>query len=279
MAYLAAFMAYPLIEGLRLSLTDTSLLRPRDGLYVGFENYAQALTSTDFWHAVWITGAYTFLSVTGGIALGIVLALAMNLNFKGRAIVRALITAPWATPTVAAVLVFAWMFNPQYGVVNYALSNLGVIDQYTSWLTSPNLAMVAVTTVTIWKVFPFTALVVLAALQLVPEDLYSAAEVDGADKLSIFRRITLPSIAPTLSVLTLFLTIWIARRFEIIWLLTGGGPVDETNTLVVDVYRESFTHSNLGFGSTLGVLGLLISSAVTVVFLLYTRRSEARLTR
>src|SRR5439155_9473316 len=139
------------------------------------------------------------------------------------------------------------------------------------WLTEPGWALPAVTAVSIWKVFPFVMLVVLAALQTVPQELYESARVDGAGGYVVFRRIVLPHLVPTLRVVALLMTIWSLRRFEIIWLLTQGGPVDATNTVVIDVYREAFVNSDLGLSAATGAIGLVLSGIATVVYFVLER--------
>lgn len=270
--YLLIFQAYPLLEGGRLSLTQTSLLQPRSGRFVGLANYGEILTSPRFLEVGLITSIYTLASVLGALALGMAAALLMNRPFRGRGFVRSAVTIPWAAPQVAVALIFVWMFNNQYGVINFLLTSLGVQDDYGRWLDNPDRALIAVLTVTVWKIFPITALVLLAALQAIPDELYEASSIDGADPVNVFKTVILPGIAPTLLVITLFLTIWSLRRFEIIWLMTQGGPAGATGTLVVDLYREAFRHSRLGYGATLGMVGVLVSTLATAAFFAVSQR-------
>lgn len=263
-AYLAIFMVVPLAQGLRLSFTDTVLVNPRGGEYVGLENYSSLLSSHLFWNSLWATLVYTAVTVVGSVGIGTIAAVAINQRFRGRALARVVLTFPWAVPTVAASLIFSWIYNQQNGILNTTIQTLGFGER--GWLTDPDLGMFAVLLATIWKVFPLVMLVVLAALQSVPEELFEATRVDGADRLSTFRAVVLPHIMPTLRVVALLMTIWSIRRFEIIYLLTGGGPADRTNTLVVNIYRQAFTEQNLGSAATIGALGLVISLVITAVF-------------
>ncbi len=270
--YLLAFLAVPLLRGVWLSFTDTRLLRPNDGTFVGLDNYSTLIKGSGLSQSIAVTLAYTAGTVVLAITIGTVAALAINPAFRGRAVARAILISPWAVPAVAVSLVFSWMYNPSSGVFNRIVSALGGEPQ--QWLVQPRWALLAVMVASVWKVFPFVMLVVLAALQSVPEDLVDAARVDGADALSQFRNVILPHILPTIRIATLLMTVWSIRRFEIIWLLTGGGPVDATNTIVINVYREAFQNASLGSASAIGMIGLALSIVVTVIYFIVDRRTE-----
>jgi multiple sugar transport system permease protein len=272
--YLTVFMVVPLVSGLGLSFTDTKLVNPDGGSWIGTENYGDLLASGRFWQSLRATLIYTAATVVASVFLGTVAAIAINRAFRGRAVVRAVLTFPWAVPTVAAALIFSWIYNPGTGILNDAVQVLGMGER--GWLVDPEYGMFSVTLATVWKVFPLVMLVVLAALQSVPEDLFEATRIDGADALSTFRAVVLPHIMPTLRVVALLMTIWSIRRFEIIYLLTGGGPVDRTNTLVVNIYRQAFSEQNLGVAATVGVLGLLLSLTVTGGYVLAERRQATK---
>ncbi len=273
--YLLVFQVYPVFREIQISFTDVSLLKPLAGDWVGLDNYIDILSSARFYQMLQVTLIYTVGSVVGTIAVALLAALFMNRPFVGIGVVRAMITIPWAAPDVAIVLIFVWMFNNQYGIVNYFLSQVGIIQTYQRWLDNPANAMPVVLFITIWKIFPFSALVLLAALQSIPEELFEAARVDGADQLNVFKNVMLPWISPTMAIVTLLVTIWSLRRFSIVWLLTQGGPVLTTNTLVIDVYRESFKNLHLGYGAAIGVIGLVISLMATGIYFFLTQRKEA----
>lgn len=270
--YLLFFTALPLLTGLQLSFKNTKLLNPSGGQYVGFDNYAALLGSGSFIKSVYTTLIYTAVSVFGCLALGLTSALVLNSAIPGRALARTIMVLPWAVPTVAVALVFRWIYNDTTGVASQFTQALGIGQ--AGWLTDPQFGMAAVVIPTIWKLSPFVMLVVLAALQSVPEELYEATRIDGADAFTTFKQIVLPQIAPTIRVVALLMTIWSFRRFEIIWLLTGGGPVDVTTTIVINVYRQAFNNGALGLAAAAGVLGLLLSLVVTVVYFLLERRSN-----
>lgn len=269
-AYLLFFTALPLITGIDLSFKSTKLLNPTGGGYVGFENYADLLSSGAFMDSVVTTLIYTTASVIGCLILGTTSAVVINGFIPGRALARGIMVLPWAVPTVAVALVFRWIYDDTYGVAGDITQVLGLGE--IGWLTDPDYGMLAVVIATVWKLAPFVMLVVLAALQSVPEELFEAARVDGADALTTFNRVVLPQIAPTIRVVALLMTIWSFRRFEIIWLITGGGPIDVTTTIVINVYRQAFTNGNLGLAAAAGVLGLLLSLVVTVIYFFVERR-------
>lgn len=273
--YLLVFMAYPLFKGFQLSLTDTSLLTPDEGNSVGVQNYSDIVNGEGFWKSVEVTLVYSAASVVGALALGLGAALVMNRPMRGRILVRSAVTMPWAAPPIAVALIFVWMFNNQYGVVNYGLAKTGLIDAYLHWLDNEDLALVSLVSVTVWMTFPICALILLAALQSVPAELYEASKVDGANVFARFRYVTIPGIRPTLYVVTLFLTIWALRRFDIIWVMTQGGPVDTTTTLVVKLYRDAFQNQNLGLASAVGMFGFALSTLVTVVYYYLSKRADA----
>lgn len=270
--YLLVFLAVPLLRGVWLSFTDTRLLRPNDGDFVGLENYETLLLGSGLGNSIVVTLAYTAGTVIFSVALGTIAALAINAPFRGRTLARAVLISPWAVPAVAVSLVFSWMYNPNSGIFNRIVTALGGEPQ--QWLVNPTWALFSVMVASVWKVSPFVMLVVLAALQSVPDDLLDAARVDGADSLSRFRNVVLPHILPTIRIAALLMTVWSIRRFEIIWLLTGGGPVNATNTIVINVYREAFQNASLGTAAAIGMVGLALSITVTIVYFLVEHRTE-----
>lgn len=275
--YLLVFIGVPLLQGARLSFTDTRLLNPSAGRWVGVDNYARLLTDGQFLGSIATTLLYTVLTVAATMFLGSVSAFTINHTFPGRAVARSLMVFPWAVPTVAVALVFRWIYNDNSGVANSALKTLGIGQ--VGWLTNPDFGLLSVIIATVWKISPFVMLVVLASLQSVPLELYEAAKVDGANPWKSFTTVTLPYILPTLKTVALLMTIWSFRRFEIIWLLTGGGPADATNTIVINVYRQAFNNSRLGFAAAIGMIGLLMSVVITVTYFIVEARTERKETR
>ncbi len=274
--YLLLFQGYPLVQGLYLSFTSTSLLSPAEHEWVGLRNYADLVSGSEFHHVLLITAIYTVGCVVLAIGLGLGLGAALLLDapFRGRGLARSLVTIPWAAPPVAVALVFIWMFNGQYGIFNHMLRFAGFSGGMESWLDSPTFALPAVLLTTVWQIFPFASVVILAALQAVSSEHREAAVIDGADRLSIFRAVVWPTIQPTVTLLALFVTIWSLRRFDLIWLMTQGGPIGSTNTLVIELYRKAFVYRDLGQGAAVGMVGLSIAMLITAVYFRVTQRAE-----
>ena len=186
----------------------------------------------------------------------------------------ALITVPWAAPGVAIALIATWMLNAQYGIVNHVLEAVGLGVPGGPILESETFALPAILVTTIWQLFPFSTVVIIAALQSVPEELVEAARVDGAGALWTFRAATWPIIRPTVGLLALLITIWSIRRFELIWLMTKGGPLGSTKTLVIDLYSRAFQSNDLGSAAAVGMVGVVISLLVVAGYLFVSRAVE-----
>lgn len=274
MLYLLVFQAYPLLQELYLSFTQTSLLSPAQHNWVGLRNFAELFAQEEFLQVLGVTLVYTVACVVFAIGIGLGTALLLNMPFRGRGLARSLITIPWAAPPVAVALIFIWMFNGQYGVLQYAFKLVGLSSGMEGWLDNPSRALAAVLLTTVWQIFPFTSVVILSSLQGVSNDLREAAVIDGADRFSIFGAVVWPAIRPTVMLLTLFITIWSLRRFDLIWLMTQGGPIGKTNTLVIELYRRGFTYRELGEAAAVGMVGLSLALVITVVYFRLTVRAE-----
>ena len=272
--YLLLFQGYPLVQELLLSFTSTSLLSPRDHVYVGLDNYNDLVGTSDFHGTILVTALYTVACVLLAIGLGLAAALLLDRPFRGRGVARAAVTIPWAAPPVAVALIFTWMFNAQYGIFNHAFRFLGLASANENWLDNPKLALPAVLLTTIWQIFPFASVVLLAALQGVSAELREAAVIDGADRLSVFKAVVWPTIQPSVALLALFITIWSLRRFDLIWLMTQGGPIGATNTLVIELYRQGFVYRELGLAAAVGMIGLTIALVVTLIYFRANARAE-----
>ena len=200
------------------------------------------------------------------------MALLMNWQFAGRAVVRGLLTIPWAVPEVPVAITFIFMIDPTFGVFNLFARMLPGVTENPQWTLDPTLAMAIVIMVTVWKGFPFYSLVLLAALQAVPEELYEAARLDGAGRFSQFLHVTLPSIQPSIALLAVLAFIYSMQQFTLIWLITGGGPVDATMTLAPAIYMQAFRFYNFNYASAMAVVGLVFSGLATVAFIAVQRR-------
>lgn len=270
--------AWPLARTLWLSFTDAGLIG--DGSapnWVGSDNFIYALTDPDFRAALWRTLYFTVVSVILEGFIGVLVALLLNQKFRGRSALRVLVILPWALPTIVNATMWRLNFNPDYGSINALLSQLGLIDTYRSWLGDPSSAINAVMFADIWKNYPLITLLVLAALQTIPEDLFEAARLDGASAFLRFRKITLPAIAAPLAVALILRTIDAFKVFDIIYVMTRGGPLDSTKTVSFFVYQESFSYLRAGSGAAYAILMTLICALLILVYmvmLLRQRRSE-----
>lgn len=263
-----ALVIYPIIRGALFSLeTDTGL---------GLDNYRTMLADPDFWRVIWHTLIFTLSVDVAILAIGLSLALLMNWSFRGRGLVRSLLTIPWAIPEVPVAITFVLMLDPSFGVFNAFLRLFPGVTENPQWLLDPVLAMVVVIAVTVWKGFPFYSLVLLSALQSVPDELYEAGRIDGAGRLSLFRHITIPGIRDTLALLAVLAFIYSTQQFTLIWLITGGGPVDATTTLAPAIYMQAFRFYNFPYAGAIAVVGFLISAVATLVFVMAQRRVETR---
>jgi multiple sugar transport system permease protein len=271
-AYLMVFMFWPLARQVYLSLTRTRLANPNRSTFIGTGNYERLFGNPEFYTVLKITLTYSIMAVVLGVAVGLVAALALNRSFRGRTLVRGILLFGWAVPNVAAALIWLWIFNERSGVLNTIVTGLGL--ERISWLTSTEMALPSILLVTVWQVAPFVMLVMLAALQSVPEEVKEAAIVDGADKLSVFRAVTLPHILPMLQLVSLLVMVWSIRRFDIIYLLTGGGPVGSTSTLVVKLRQVAFENHDLGMSSAYGVIGLMLALTVAAIHTLFNIRRQ-----
>jgi multiple sugar transport system permease protein len=234
----------------------------------GLGNYAVVLTDTATWHSAWVSFAYTFGTIVPAFAIGLTTALLLNRVFPLRRWLRSLMLLPWAVPGVMVSIVFLWLFDASFGVVNYALRSIGFVSSDVAWYTNESTALIAVIVPTIWKAYPFFTLTLLAALQSIPANLYEAAAVDGVSAWQRFTNITWPGIRGP-AVLALILNgLWTFREFDIIFAATGGGPAKATETLGIRAYNEAFGYFYMGRAAAIGVLML----AIALVFVLIARR-------
>jgi multiple sugar transport system permease protein len=269
--------AWPLARTFWLSFTDAGLIGDGSApAWVGTDNFLYALTDVDFRAALWRTLYFTFVSVCCEGVIGVLVALLLNQQFWGRTALRVLVILPWALPTIVNATMWRLNFNPDYGSINALLTQLGVIDHYRSWLGSPDAAINAVMFADIWKNYPLVTLLTLAALQTIPEDLFEAARLDGASAWRRFRAITLPAIAAPLAVALILRTIDAFKVFDIIYVMTRGGPLDSTKTVSFFVYQESFSYLRAGSGAAYAVLMTLICALLIAVYMLLLLRQRKR---
>ncbi|MFJ4229927.1 carbohydrate ABC transporter permease [Paenarthrobacter nicotinovorans] len=262
--YIGIFQLYPLLQEVWLSFTKTTLLNPNSNVWVGLANFQSVLGDSDFRQTLLTTLLYVAACVAGSVGLGLVVALLLNGKFPGRGVARSLVTVPWAAPGIAVALIATWMFNPQFGILTRLLKAMGIDPGQNGVLDNPNLALAAILMTTIWQLVPFVAVVLLSALQSVPQELIEAAQVDGAGRWTIFQVVTWQVLKPTIGLVAVLMTIWSLRRFELIWLMTRGGPLGSTRTLVIDLYSQAFESKQLGTAAAIGMVGIVISLIVII---------------
>ncbi|NRD58912.1 carbohydrate ABC transporter permease [Corallococcus exiguus] len=267
---LAVVALYPVLAAIWLSL-HRYILVFGERRFTGLENYAYLMGDVRFWSALGNTVYFTAVAVVVELLLAVPLALLLNRAFPGRGLLRASVLVPWAIPTVVSARLWAWMFNPDYGLINRLLGGAEI-----NWLGAPGYALHAAILVDVWKTTPFVALLVLAGLQGIPEDLYKAARVDGASGWRQFRSITMPLLKPALLLAVLFRSLDAFRVFDAIYVLTEGGPANTTETLSIYAYKTLMRSGDFGYGSTLSVATFLCVVLLAVVWLRWLGREEGR---
>ena len=272
---IGAVAFWPILEGLRLSFTNTSLIT-RQSDFVGFDNYAGLLSDSRFWnawgHTVWFTFASTLLETLIGLGM----ALVLYERFPCRGLVRAAMLVPWAMPTVVTSKMFGWLFDGQNGVVNWILLQLGLIDAKVNWYGDPDTALTTLIIADVWKTAPFMALLLLTGLQTIPKSLTEAARMDGARPWTVFWSIRLPLLMPTLLIAGLFRALDAFRVFDLVYVLTGGGPADSTETLSTLAYKELFSTLEFGYGSTVSTAMFLTEAVLAGILCLWLVRTIRR---
>lgn len=266
---LAIVTLWPLARTVWFSVTDATLFDPGAAAYVGLANYGALLADPEWWRSVWNTLFFTAVSVTLEVCLGFAIALTLAARFPARGALRAAVLIPWAIPTVVSAKMWAWMFHDVYGVLNEILLGIGVIQTPVAWTASPDLAMAALIAVDVWKTTPFVALLLLAGLQMLPEDCYEAARVDGASVWTVFFRITLPLMKPALAVAVIFRVLDAMRIFDLVYVLTGTTP--QTMTMAVYARQQLIDFQDFGLGSAASTLLFLVIAMVTVIYMMAVR--------
>ena len=246
--------------------------------FIGAGNYLEAVRDPRFWAALGHTAFFTAISVTAELGLGLALALAMNRANRGRTVVRAAVLVPWAIPTVVSALLWRFIFDDQAGIVNSVLSSVGVIHGPIVWFIHPDLAWVPVIVSDVWKTTPFVALLLLAGLQNIDSALYEAARIDGASAWQQFRHVTLPLLKPAILVALVFRTLDSVRVFDLVYVLTGGGPGTSTEPIALFTFNSLLQNLRFGYGSALSVITFALSFVLALGYLRLLGRdlTEAR---
>jgi multiple sugar transport system permease protein len=265
MVVIALVAAYPIGYAIWLSLNEYSVRVPGLSRFAGFDNYTEALGSGEFWNAVGTTFLFTGLSVSLELAVGLVMALVMHEAFRGRALLRTVVLVPWAVLTVVSAITWRTIFEPNLGLAPQVLDTLGLPGANVVWLGESGYAMAVMILADVWKTAPFMALLLLAGLQVIPNDVYDAAKVDGANAWQRFRRITLPLLAPAILVALIFRTLDALRIFDLPYVLTRGA--NDTTTLSLLAHQELTNNRLIGLGSALSVLTFVIVMAVSFLYI------------
>ena len=274
-ALIAIFLlaGYPILYSAWISLHKYNLKRPQRFDFIGLENYASILESAEFWSSLWITVQFTVLVVTVVTVLGVAIALLLNQSFPGRPVLRTLILLPWAIPPVVNGLMWQWIYDSKIGALNGILFGLGLISEYRGWLSDPTSALLALAFADVWNVLPLAVILLLAALQKIPGELYEAARMDGAGAIQSFWFVTFPWIAQTLLVVLILQTLSAIRAFDVIYVLTAGGPGTATTTLTWKTYLTTFESLDFGLGNAYAYTVSLITFGFALVYfrVLYRR--------
>jgi multiple sugar transport system permease protein len=264
MAVIALVAAYPIGYAIWLSLTEYSVRVPGKWRFVGFDNYTEAFGSSEFWESVKNTFIFTGLSVSLELAIGLGMALAMHAAFKGRGVLRTVVLVPWAVLTVVSAITWRTLFEPDLGLAPVILNKIGIAENVV-WLGQEGYAMAVMVLADVWKTAPFMALLLLAGLQVIPDDVYDAAKVDGATTWQRFKSITIPLLMPAILVALIFRTLDALRIFDLPYVLTGGA--NGTTTLSLIAHQELTTNRLIGYGSALSVLTFVIVMAVSFLYI------------
>jgi multiple sugar transport system permease protein len=264
MAVIALVAAYPIGYAIWLSLTEYSVRVPGKWRFVGFDNYTEAFASSEFWEAVRNTFLFTGVSVTLELVIGLGMALAMHEAFRGRGLLRTVVLVPWAVLTVVSAITWRTLFEPQLGLAPQIFDAIGIGGDIV-WLGQEGYAMAVMILADVWKTAPFMALLLLAGLQVIPDDVYDAAKVDGATAWQRFRRITVPLLVPAILVALIFRTLDALRIFDLPYVLTGGS--NGTTTLSLIAHQELTANRLIGYGSALSILTFVIVMAVSFIYI------------
>lgn len=265
----AGIQLFPIIYAFVLSFTDRQLFSTSLD-FVGLKNYQSLIETQEFWQTLMNNVIYAGSCVIFQVTAGLCTSLLLVRKFKGNYYFRAIVTFPYLVPTIVAVLIFKWMLNDVFGIVNQGLIYLGLLNQKVGWFDADR-AMFSVILVSVWRFFPFAILLFVPALEAIPKELYEAAKVDGASPVQQFFHVTLPQIKEILFVVIILRGIWMFNNFNVIWLLTGGGPAGMTQHLPILSYLQAFQEFDIGLGSATSIAGLLV---LLVPMLIYLRSSK-----
>lgn len=268
----ALVIIYPFLYVIWLSFFDESL--SGELTFVGLNNYIELINSPDFGVSLKNTIYWTLGGVVLKVGGGLLISLLLYKEFKFKNAFLFIVLIPWAIPFSVSHILWRWMFNPLYGHINSVLLRLNLITTPLEWLANPNFSLWGPLIATSWTGFPFCAFAILSGLYAIPKHLFEAAEIDGASSLKQFRYITLPLIAPTLLLISALAAIWTYTNFGAIWLMTQGGPVNSSTTLIIDIYRYAFEFNKPGYANAISVLSAIFMILLTSFYVIFNKREE-----
>ena len=257
----------PLGRALWMSVFDIRLTRPGVEPFVGLGNYIEQLTSGDFWAATGRALYFTVVSTALELGFGMGLALLMDQPLRWRWLLRTLVILPWALPTIVNALMWRWIDNAEYGALNALLTQTGVLHDYQPWLSDSDLAMWMVIIADVWKLTPLVAILLLAGLQSIDREVVEVARVDGAGPWQVFRHILLPLVTPVILILLVLRTMEAFKVFDLIWIMTHGGPANSTQTIAIYAYQTAYQGFDFGRGAALGYLIALVIMVLAAIYL------------
>ena len=269
---LLMFLAYPFLLGLWLGSTD--MVVGRKGHFIGFENYISLTQDPIFWLTVFNTFLYTIVAVFLKAVLGIGLAVVLNRDFKAKGLVRAIVLLPWIIPTALSAICFWWLYDSTFSGISWILVKLGIIDDFIDFLGDPWNARFSLIAANVWRGVPFFTIGLLAGLQTINPDLYEAAEIDGASAWKKFRRITLPLLTPLLTVVTVFSIIWTFADFQLVWIITKGGPANATHIFGTLSFQRAMQGGHFGEGAAISNFMLPILVASVLIAYVFLRKED-----
>ena len=267
-------MIYPLFMGFWVSLTNKFLMSGKETLFIGLSNYMKLVSDTIFLRACKNTFAWALMGVAGTTVIGLVLALLLHRRFPGRDIFRGLFLLPWSIPYVSVGILWRWLMQDSFGNIDRLLMGLGLTSGHVGFLSNPTIAIYSVTGVLVWRHYPFSFLVFLAALQGINENLYEAAEVDGANTIQKFIYITLPGIRPAMVIVVLLQFIWFFNHFGITYIMTRGGPARATELLGTYAYESAFMRFSMGYGSAIGSIMFVVLVITMVIYFRIVEKTD-----
>lgn len=265
--FIFCVMLYPLGKVFYLAFQNYNPTTPFANGFVGFDNFKRIFSTSEFYQSLVVSAEWVVAEVVLQLVIGMIIALLLNQQFKGRGFFRAVVFVPWAMSGVLTAVLFGLIFNQNFGVLNDLLTKIGLIHQNIAWLSNTRVVLGSVIVAELWRGVPFFAISLLAAMQGLPLDIYEAARVDGCNRLKTFRYITLPLLKETIILTTLLRTIWEFNSVDLLYTLTGGGPVGKTTTLSILIANQALTTNNYGYGSAISVISFFILAVVALVYM------------